>query len=244
MNRLPLISMASSIALALLLTGCETSTLADVPVAEAPCDARLAGDWLQAAGTDPQTQEASTQVRIDARCRLVVTRRDRDGMHLIGPIDLHVGRDDASELAWVDGGQIAANLAQGAPPPQVPPADADAAGRESAAAPYGPDENAGEDEAPVTGQAPAAHDFIVVRYTLDGDRLRLYPIDADASARRLLTAPLPVTITRHSPDTDTASALQTAIHVESPLSAAQFHDLVVFAAQPAYEFNRNPRPQP
>lgn len=229
--------------LAALLTGCETSTLAYPPVAETACDARLAGDWLQAASTDPRERSASTQARIDARCRLVVTRRDGDGMHLIGPIDLHVGRDEAGALAWVDGGQIAANLDQGAPPMRPAPGDAEAADGDDAHAPAGrdaPPGDGGDDR-----QAPPIHDYIVLRYAIDDDRLRLYPIDADASAQRLLAASRPATITRHPTTADAASAMQTAIHVEGPLDPAQFRQMIVFAAQPAYEFRRNPRePRP
>lgn len=225
----------------LALAGCETSTLAHPPLAETTCDARLAGTWRQA---NEGESDASTQLRIDSRCRIVVTRRDRDGMHLLGPFDLHLGRDEDGSVAWADGARIAASLDRRTPPAQDqgrPRDDADAPGDDRG------DGSADDEPSPgPDGPVPSAdgsptpeQDFVVVRYAIAGDRLRVYAIDADASARRLLAAPVTATINRHPTGPD-AGAWQSAVHVESPLSPAQFHALIVFAPQPALEFDRQP----
>ncbi|MBS0193186.1 MAG: hypothetical protein JSR34_03000 [Proteobacteria bacterium] len=229
---IPCLAGAIALALAATLDGCDISTFAQPPLAEAPCDARLVGHWLQQ--TQPKVANGSAEIRIDSSCRVVFTGRDEDGMHLVGPLALHIGHDAGNDYAWIDTADL---------PPETTGTDA-----AMAASPASPPPSASPTASTITSASNLAQsdetrakDYWVLRYRVDAGGLRFFEVDADATARRLLNMPVAATITRHVYEiADHRHMTRTSVRIDGALPPEQFRNAIAFAAAPTYQFRPAP----
>ncbi|MBS0213338.1 MAG: hypothetical protein JSR26_09210 [Proteobacteria bacterium] len=244
---IPILAGAIALALVATLGGCDISTFAQPPLAEAACDARLVGHWLQA--TQPRDGDGTMDIRIDSSCRVVLTGRDEDGMHLVGPLALHVGHDAGNDYAWIDtadlppeatGAQAASAAASATPnaasPTSSPAVTANASSSAPTAASTAPSASI-----PSKPDEARTKDYLLLRYRVDAKGLRFFEVDADATARRLLGAPVAATITRHVYGIDDhRSIARTSVRIDGALTPEQFRATIVFSVTPTYQFRAAP----
>jgi len=87
-------------AVVLLLTACQGTAFEKPPIADSPCDARLAGHWDSIG--DKADEDGEVQLDVSDACDLAVFERKQGKILAGSPTRLHVGQLGDWRYLWVD----------------------------------------------------------------------------------------------------------------------------------------------
>lgn len=198
----------SSAACFLGLAGCNPTTFENPPLTEAPCDPQLVGEWKSIAEPEKHLAAGEMSLQIDKRCSLSMSGPASDREKQPGPMSLHLGVDGTTRYAWIG--------------------DSDRARTDDPSKPNGsaPGEKSRPD--PKAG-------FVVIRYEVASNELRVYNVDGIATAHHVLDGLLTGTIEKRCMAKDVC-ILSVSTRIDGQVTPEQFRSDIVFESKPSWRF--------